>query len=241
MMHPRQSQERITRRAGFLFVTAMHGALLYSLWHYDMLPPPAEAATVFVSLLKAPPRPEPPAPEPRPVEQEKSVETPAVQALVAEVPVELPDEPVAPPPPKPKSKRIVRKAVKPVRQAPPPPVAQAEPEVLVSHAPPSSPPVTTGPVVLDSDLAVTCPGASPSPYPSRSRRLGEQGRVILSVELDEQGRVDRAAIKTSSGYARLDEAALATVKRWHCNPARRNGMAVRSVALQTLHFVLEGH
>jgi protein TonB len=95
-------------------------------------------------------------------------------------------------------------------------------------------------VVLSGELAISCPERTPPSYPSLSRRLGEEGKAVLRVELDETGQVDRATIKTSSGYARLDEAALAAVRHWHCNAAKRDGVAVRAVAIQPFNFVLEG-
>ena len=64
-----------------------------------------------------------------------------------------------------------------------------------------------------------------------SRRAGETGTTVLRVELDEQGHVADASIATSSGYARLDDAALTAVKAWRCNPAQRNGQPVRAVFL----------
>jgi protein TonB len=95
-------------------------------------------------------------------------------------------------------------------------------------------------VLLSWDLAVSCPQRSPPAYPSISRRLGEEGKAVLQVELDEHGQVDRATVKSSSGYARLDEAALSAVRHWRCNPATRDGAAVRAVAIQPFNFVLEG-
>ena len=38
-----------------------------------------------------------------------------------------------------------------------------------------------------------------------------------------------------------DDAALAVVKTWRCNPAIRNGQPVRAIALQPFNFVLQGH
>jgi protein TonB len=61
----------------------------------------------------------------------------------------------------------------------------------------------------------------------------------LQVELGATGSVDHVIVKESSGFPRLDAAALATVKRWHCNPATREGKAVRAVAIQPFKFVLE--
>lgn len=200
---------------------ALHGALLYSLWQSHILPPPAEATTLFVNLLTDPPRLEPPRPDPpkpRPNKRERPVQPPPPQQLAAQTPVMLPSDPVAPPP-TPEPPRI---------------------EVPVEPAPPAPPPKPVGPAVLSGELALTCPDRAPPSYPAISRRLGEEGKVVLRVELDETGRVDRATIKTSSGYARIDEAALATVKRWRCSPASRDGAAVRAVAIQPFNFVLEG-
>jgi protein TonB len=96
------------------------------------------------------------------------------------------------------------------------------------------------PVVLASELSVNCPERSPPDYPSQSMRMNEQGKVVLRVELGEDGRVATAEVKTNSGYRRLDEAALNAVKTWRCKPSVRNGVAFRAVALQPFNFVLEG-
>ena len=48
----------------------------------------------------------------------------------------------------------------------------------------------------------------PPAYPRMSRRMGEQGTVLLRVFISAEGRAEKADIRTSSGYARLDEAAL---------------------------------
>lgn len=199
---------------------ALHGALLHSLWQSHILPPPAEATTLFVDLLTDPPKLEPPKPDPpkpkaKPVKREQPVQPPPPQQLAAQTPVVLPSDPVAPPP-TPEPPRI---------------------EVPVEPVPPPKP---VGPAVLSGELALTCPDRAPPSYPAISRRLGEEGKVVLRVELDETGQVDRATIKISSGYARLDEAALAIVKRWRCRPASRDGAAVRAVAIQPFNFVLEG-
>jgi protein TonB len=47
-------------------------------------------------------------------------------------------------------------------------------------------------------------------------------------------------VKSSSGFPRLDEAALSAVKSWRCTPASRNGVALRSFALQPFNFTLKG-
>lgn len=113
--------------------------------------------------------------------------------------------------------------------APPPPPAP------VAEAPPRA----AGPVTLGAELSVSCPERRPPAYPPLSRRLGEEGKAVLRVELDEQGAVSAAQVATSSGFARLDEAALAAVKTWRCTPAQRDGRPVRAVALQPFKFMLQ--
>jgi len=49
-------------------------------------------------------------------------------------------------------------------------------------------------------------------YPPMSRRLGEQGSVILEVLIDAKGQVIDEKLIESSGHDRLDQAALAGVK-----------------------------
>ena len=87
---------------------------------------------------------------------------------------------------------------------------------------------------------MACPERTPPAYPPLARRLGETGKVVLRVELDESGRVSAAQVLTGSGSARLDAAALAAVRTWRCQPARRDGQAVRAVATQPFNFTLEG-
>ncbi len=222
--------------AALLAVLAMHGAVLYGLSGVRVIPHPSEAATLFVTLVTpTPPQPRPsPAPasasvpkpsEPprqhRPVQREapRPVKPPHYQ-LAAEAPLVSPSERTAPLPPS-----------DPVVAAPGSDAPGAQP----------SPAQGTGPVALtSSDLALVCPVRKPPPYPSVSRRLGETGKVVLRVELDETGRVSAAKVITSSSYPRLDEAALATVRTWRCQPAQRDGQAVRAVAVQPFEFTLEG-
>jgi protein TonB len=68
--------------------------------------------------------------------------------------------------------------------------------------------------------------------------MGEHGRLVLRVELDEEGNMTSVKIKESSGYKRLDEAGLAAVRAWRCDAAVRDGKAVRAVAMQPFDFIL---
>jgi protein TonB len=51
-------------------------------------------------------------------------------------------------------------------------------------------------------------------YPPASRRAGEEGTVRLKVLVDTNGRASNVAVTQSSGFTRLDEAAMEAVRKW---------------------------
>ena len=63
-------------------------------------------------------------------------------------------------------------------------------------------------------------------YPPASRRLDEHGSVRLRVLVDERGRPREVQVAKSSGYDRLDEAAVSAVRRWQFSPATQESRAV---------------
>lgn len=81
---------------------------------------------------------------------------------------------------------------------------------------------------------------NPAPaYPPLSRRMGEEGKVILRVSVNPQGSADSVEIRTSSGSQRLDESAQKTVRNWKFIPAKRGDIAVQSWVLVPIIFKLE--
>lgn len=76
-------------------------------------------------------------------------------------------------------------------------------------------------------------------YPLLSRLFKEEGKVILRLELDKRGRISAANVVSSSGSARLDDAAIEAAKTWRCDPVERNGQPVPAIALQPFNFVLQ--
>lgn len=209
---------RVENLTGLALVFSLHAAALWGLWQHRLLPSPANVATLFVNFI-APPAPErkvePKPPPPKP----KVIEKPQPRQIVAETPIVAPADYVAPPPPPAPAPRIEAPAAPPA---------------------PPAPPAPAGPVSLAGELSVACPERIAPAYPPASRRLGEEGMVVLRVELDEEGRVAMAHVHSSCGFRRLDEAALAAVKGWRCQPAHRNGQPVRATALQPFRFVLQG-
>lgn len=82
---------------------------------------------------------------------------------------------------------------------------------------------------------------NPAPvYPPMSRRRGEQGEVRLLVAVSADGVPERVEVRQSSGYARLDEAAVRAVKEWRFVPARRGDRPVAASVVVPVAFRLEG-
>lgn len=155
-------------------------------------------------------------------------------------------EPAKPLPPPPK----------PVPQVHRPPVVQPQPVLAVASAnpapssfvvapqPPAPPPQPVAappapPAVVaarfDADYL-----HNPKPaYPPISRRSGEEGKVLLKVRVSPQGTALDVAVSKSSGFARLDNAALDAVNRWRFVPAKRGDEAIESSVIVPITFALE--
>jgi protein TonB len=120
----------------------------------------------------------------------------------------------------------------------PVPAATAAVQSAPVPAAPSTPaPVIAAPVTPASFNADYLNNPAPA-YPMASRRLGEEGRVILRVLVNEQGLPAEVQLKTSSGFSRLDSVALDTVKHWRFVPARRGKDPVAAWVLVPLSFAL---
>lgn len=208
---------RTEHAAGLALVVALHAAALYGLMKHRLVPLPDKVETLFVNFIQPPEPPKPDLPKPPEPPKPARLDTPR--------------------PPEPQRHLVVEAPAAPNDYVmPPPPPRPSEP---VIEAPPAPPPKPVGPVTLSGELALACPTRMPPAYPVLSRRLGESGKVVLRVELDTDGRVDSARVSTSSGFKRLDEAALSAVGGWRCNPPLRDGQPVRAVALQSFQFNLE--
>ncbi|MCM2252433.1 MAG: energy transducer TonB, partial [Ramlibacter sp.] len=80
---------------------------------------------------------------------------------------------------------------------------------------------------------------NPAPaYPALSRRFGEQGQVLLDVHILPDGRVGEIKLRRSSGFNRLDGAALEAVRHWRYVPARRGNEAIAYWYVQPVSFSL---
>jgi len=137
--------------------------------------------------------------------------------------------PVVVPPP---IMRLANVPPTPVVVTPDPPPVRS---VVVAPAPPA--PAQTGPVSAP-DLSETMVSGKPPKYPIESRRKHEQGTAVLNVLVGEDGAVASISIAKSSGFKRLDNAALEAVARWRWSPAMRNGLPTTTRGYITIPFVL---
>jgi protein TonB len=82
---------------------------------------------------------------------------------------------------------------------------------------------------------------APKPqYPETARRGGKEGRVLLRVLVNEEGRSAFVEVNLSSGVEALDQAAVAAIKRWRFAPARNGGQPVESWVRIPIDFRLTG-
>lgn len=168
------------------------------------------------------------------------------------------DEPAPPPPPEPKPQLkppVIAPAPQPVAMAdrapaPNAPVGTIEPPAplppvtaVVAPAPPapvatpSAPPAPPR-IELPSSDADYLQNPKP-PYPPVSKRLNEQGTVIMRVLIGVDGLPQKAELRKSSGFDRLDQSAAATVMKWRYVPGKRAGIAEAMWFNVPINFVLE--
>ncbi|RZL00239.1 MAG: energy transducer TonB, partial [Rubrivivax sp.] len=116
------------------------------------------------------------------------------------------------------------------------PVQAAQPTAPVSTAPePTTPPQ---PKVLPSSAVGVLVEAKPV-YPPASLELGEAGTVTMMLLIDEQGRIKDIQVTKSSGYPRLDRAAVAAERQARFKPYMEAGVARSVYVPHSITFNLE--
>jgi protein TonB len=161
---------------------------------------------------------------------------------------------IVPPKPKPQPKPKPRPIAKPKPKPPEPPVVATPvqaPSPVSTPAPPELEPapesVVAPPLAPPPPVQVTAPIFNadylknpPPAYPALSRRIREEGRVILRVLVNASGSAAEVQVRDSSGHPRLDEAAQRAVQSWRFVPARRGEEPVAAWVLVPVSFRLEG-
>jgi periplasmic protein TonB len=221
-------------------IILLHAALLWTAMQAMTRPPavPAPAREVVAMLITPQPAAKPEA-QPAPL-----VPKPAVRPKPKAAPVEK----KAVPRPTPKPAPIPAPAEKSITA--PEPAAPHEPQAAAPTAAPAAPVEPAAP-------AASAPPAPPAPampktvsgveyvqpprpeYPATSRRMNEEGKVMLRVLVNERGRPEQAEVQKSSGYSRLDEAARQAAMRAVFKPHAEDGKPVAVYALIPINFSIQ--
>ncbi|MXN75025.1 TonB family protein [Burkholderia sp. 4701] len=225
---PRMNPRVIAAAVG---VFAVHAVLLTAAWlHRNALPEKSVEVQSITAQLITPapiaqqvaaesiPQPAPPKPTPR---VKPKVEPKPVQKVSKPTP-----QPVAPSPvpsPAPAADPTPAPAAAPAAAAPAPAAGPAR-ETMEVSAPKNVP-------------TLQCAFVKPD-YPSMSRRRGEAGTAYVHFVVGVTGKIESIDLQKSSGYPRLDEAALAAMRATTCRPYIENGQAIRAARTQPYNFGL---
>lgn len=213
----------------FILIMLLHGIAVAAIFwhgqHKDMVILPTLQGVLVekVSQENVPPKEINLEPPPKPVEKpkpKKPVEKkpePKESDFVIEQPA--PDESEA--------EEIAEEITEDTVTETEPPLQQA-----VASTPPAAAPVK----MPDANAAHL---QNPAPvYPVLSRKLKEQGTVVLNLLVLASGQVGDVKLEKSSGYPRLDDSAMQAVKHWHYVPAVKNGTAIDYWHIQPVIFTL---
>lgn len=192
--------------------------------------PPRLTATLIApaprEALAPAPRPSPAEPPPKP-----------------QRPTSAPPKPTPAPTPKPPAPRPAEPsaAAQPSESRPTPATASAP-----AIDPSAKTQAATSPQPAPASEAVVPPHAdashlgNPAPrYPALSRKLGEEGEVQLKLLVKSDGSVGEVQVRRSSGYERLDQAALRAAWHWRFVPARQGNTPIDYWYLQSVRFALD--
>lgn len=216
---PLASRESAARRGWrFAWVLGAHVAVIAG--GAELASRPAIRQTmqeIYVRLVELPP------PLPAPAVTQKPKPLPVARKEVPRQPEPLPLLTAA----------VAAPAVASFVVAPQPPAPPAPPPL--QSAPPPAPPAPVTAARFDADYL-----HNPKPvYPSISRRLNEEGTVVVRVRVSADGTALAVEVRQSSGHARLDTSALDAVQRWRFIPARQGETAIESWVAVPIAFKLE--
>lgn len=248
MQWPRLSWKR--QHTTTLIVGLLHAVVVYGVHQSMQYTPPvttegAQLITQIEVITAQPAAQTPPAP--------------AVQPKLPQPP--KPDKPITRAPPQPTRQHTVRPVLstdapstQSVAAAPeiarPAPVPAATTSLMPEaasttnsnmsnhQAAPALAKATEPEVELPSSRAQYLNNPKP-PYPATSKRLGEEGKVMIRVLISADGQPSQAQIQKSSGFERLDQAALETVLRWRFVPGKRGGVPEAMWFNVPINFVLD--
>ncbi|KGX12263.1 hypothetical protein X986_2742 [Burkholderia pseudomallei] len=229
-MNPRIVTAAVTVLAGHALL--LTGALLM---RNDVPHRPLESKTITAQLLSAPvaqpagiqSAPAPTPPQPVPKAKPKPAPTPVPRPVAKPSPTPLPvtHEPAP-------------NAITAPEPAPAASVAPAE--TSAKAAPPAGAPTNrpTMEIVAPKEGAHLSCQIAKAAYPSMSKRRGETGVVKVRFVVGLTGKIESAQVVQSSGFARLDDAALDAIRSSPCQPYLQNGQPMRAAYTQPYDFTL---
>ena len=199
-------------------IIVVHAIVLYGIYSglLHRVVTSAMPAEVFVSFVAPPPTPAPPL---VPLTEVQELQPPTVTPPLTVISIAPLENAISLPAP-----------AAPVAEKAAPAAALA-----VAAAPAAAPAApVAGPRTITSGVEYI---RAPQPeYPALSKRLGEQGRVVLRVLVNEKGLPDQVVVQTSSGFPPLDEAGRQAVMRALFKPHMEDGRPVAVFVIVPLNF-----
>ena len=211
---PGATLARLRAQCGPLaLIVAAHALILYGIYSglLHRVVSVAMPAEVFVSFVAPPPKPAAPL---VPLAEVQTLQPPTVTAPLPVVSIAPLENAISLP-------------------APAAPVAEtAAPAAAIAVAAAAAP--VAGPRTITSGVEYI---RAPQPeYPALSKRMGEQGKVVLRILVNEKGLPDQVVVQTTSGYARLDEAGRQAALRALFKPHMEDGRPVAVFVIVPLNF-----
>ncbi len=226
-------------------VGLVHVALIAAMMQMTQRPSQplaVESKIITAQLLSQEPAP---APVPAVAPAVHSAPEPAPQPIVKK----KVERHVAPPRPLPTPAPAAQKTVTPPEPAPtaapPHEAVTSQPAKATEQTAAQSP--AAGPATNRETLAIAAPKTVPHidcrivkpDYPALSRRRGEMGTADVRFVVGATGAIESVALARSSGYPRLDDAALAAMRASSCRPYVENGTPIRVTYTQPFGFALD--
>lgn len=215
----RATVDKLRAKFGPLGVVLAIHALLFYFMYSGMLTRMVDAAipqAVLVTFVAPPP------PKAQPPAAPKTV------------PLATLTPPVLPQVPLPVVQVAVQNVVTVSQAAVPVEKAAAPVEKAVASAPPA--PVSSTPKTITTGIEYILPPQQV--YPPMSKRMGEQGIVVLRILVGENGKPNQVQVQTSSGFNRLDDAGRQAGLRVLFKPHFEDGRAVPVYVILPLNYQL---
>ena len=213
----RSRSQAANRRVVIVTMLLVHGIAIVGLLNASRLRDAvADAKPIFLTVVDTP----------APMTRSTPLPPPPSLRVPAPPPLELP---LIAPEPSPSPSPLVAQVVAPTPAAPAAPVAEPAPVQAAVAAPAPK-------TIPASAVQYLVP---PAPVYSRvSARMKESGKALIRVYIDEAGMPRNVQLATSTGFARLDDAALAAVRNCRFKPYLENGVAVAGWAAIPIEFEL---